>query len=134
MLIGRKFHVSYSVAGATGLMHRFGFRPQVPARRVAERDEQAVTTWKEATWVEVKEPGLPAEVTSASRTKPGSPAGGPKVAPGPAWPHPGCDRRRPPLGTPVDGRADRDAARFPHPAVPPPAHSPRGQGQTPRHG
>jgi hypothetical protein len=58
MLIGRKFHVSYSVAGATGLMHRLGFRPQVPARRVAKRDEQAVTTWKEATWVEVKEPGL----------------------------------------------------------------------------
>ncbi|MCX4578071.1 winged helix-turn-helix domain-containing protein [Streptomyces sp. NBC_01571] len=48
-LIGRKFHVSYSVSGATRLMHRLGFSPQVPARRVAERDEQAVTTWKEAT-------------------------------------------------------------------------------------
>ncbi|WUA20640.1 winged helix-turn-helix domain-containing protein (plasmid) [Streptomyces anthocyanicus] len=42
-LIGRKFHVSYSVSGATRLMHRLGFSPQVPARRVAERDEQAVT-------------------------------------------------------------------------------------------
>ncbi|MER6011083.1 IS630 family transposase [Streptomyces bluensis] len=49
-LIGRKFHVSYSVSGATRLMHRLGFSPQVPARRVAERDEQAVTAWKEATW------------------------------------------------------------------------------------
>ncbi|MFD4034677.1 winged helix-turn-helix domain-containing protein [Streptomyces sp. NPDC058637] len=31
-LIGRKFHVSYSVSGATRLMHRLGFSPQVPAQ------------------------------------------------------------------------------------------------------
>ncbi|MEU5177392.1 winged helix-turn-helix domain-containing protein [Streptomyces eurythermus] len=74
-LIGRQFHVSYSVSGATRLMHRLGFSPQVPARRVAERDEQAVAVWKEATWAEVKEPGRPAGATSASRTKPGSPGG-----------------------------------------------------------
>ncbi|MBT1184025.1 helix-turn-helix domain-containing protein [Streptomyces sp. CJ_13] len=48
-LIGRKFHITYSVSGATRLMHRLGFSPQVPARRVAERDEQAVTAWREAT-------------------------------------------------------------------------------------
>ncbi|MFB7598667.1 winged helix-turn-helix domain-containing protein, partial [Streptomyces sp. NPDC056160] len=66
-----------SVPGATWLMHRLGFSPQVPARRVAERDEQAVTLWEEATWAEVKQPGRSAEVTSASRTKPGSPAGRP---------------------------------------------------------
>ncbi|MFI6007009.1 winged helix-turn-helix domain-containing protein [Streptomyces sp. NPDC051366] len=29
----RKFHVSYSVSGATRPMHRRGFSPQVPARR-----------------------------------------------------------------------------------------------------
>ncbi|MFI8086556.1 winged helix-turn-helix domain-containing protein [Kitasatospora sp. NPDC086009] len=46
-LIGRKFHVSSSVSGATRLVHRLGFSPQVPARRVAERDQQAVTAWKE---------------------------------------------------------------------------------------
>ncbi|GAB7058355.1 winged helix-turn-helix domain-containing protein [Streptomyces mexicanus] len=81
-LIGRKFHVSYSVSGATRLMHRLGFSPQVPARRVAERDEQAVTAWKEATWAEVKEPGRPAEAMSASRTRQASPDGRPKDAPG----------------------------------------------------
>ncbi|MFF8908912.1 transposase [Streptomyces olivaceoviridis] len=82
-LIGRKFHVSYSVvSGATRLMHRLGFSPQVPARRVAERDEQAVTVWKEATWAEVKEPGWPAGDTSASRTKLASPADRPGDAPG----------------------------------------------------
>jgi hypothetical protein len=73
-LIGRKFHVSYSISGGTRLMHRLGFSPQVPARRVAERDETAVSTWKEATWAEVKEPGRPAEATSASRTRQTSPA------------------------------------------------------------
>lgn len=81
-LIGRKFHVSYSVSGATRLMHRLGFSPQVPARRVAERDEQAVTVWKEATWAEVKGPGRPAGATSASRTKPASPDGRPGDEPG----------------------------------------------------
>ncbi|MFJ7592974.1 transposase [Streptomyces sp. NPDC097617] len=74
-LIGRKFHVSYSVSGATRLMHRLGFSPQVPARRVAERDDQAVAVWREATWAEVKGRGRPAGATSASRTKPVSPAG-----------------------------------------------------------
>nr|WP_279617419.1 winged helix-turn-helix domain-containing protein [Streptomyces incarnatus] len=81
-LVGRKFHVCYSVSRATRLMRRLGFSPQVPARRVAERDEQAVTAWKEATWEEVKELGRPAEGTSASRTRQASPDGRPKDAPG----------------------------------------------------
>ncbi|MFJ7280349.1 winged helix-turn-helix domain-containing protein [Kitasatospora sp. NPDC098663] len=83
-LIGRKFHVSYSVSGATRLMHRLGFTPQVPARWAAERDERAVTVWKEATWAEVKAPGRPATDGSASRTKPGSPADRPRDARGDA--------------------------------------------------
>lgn len=81
-LIGRKFHVSYSVSGATRLMHRLGFSPQVPARRVAERDEQAVTVWREVTWAEVKVSGRPAGATSASRMKPASPDGRPEDGPG----------------------------------------------------
>ncbi len=80
--IGRKFHVSSSVSGATRLMHRLGFSPQVPARRVAERDEQAVTVGKEATWTEAKEPGRPAGAASASRTRQASPASRPEDAPG----------------------------------------------------
>ncbi|MFF4315764.1 winged helix-turn-helix domain-containing protein [Streptomyces sp. NPDC001507] len=80
-LTGRKFHVSCSVSGATRLMHRLGLSPQVPARRVAERDEQAVTAWKEATWAEVKGFGRPAEATSASKTRQAPLAGRPKDAP-----------------------------------------------------
>lgn len=74
-LIGRRFHVSYSVSGATRLMHRLGFTVQVPARRAAERDERAVAAWKEATWAQVKPPGRPAAGSSASRTRPGSRVG-----------------------------------------------------------
>ncbi|KUN16484.1 transposase [Streptomyces corchorusii] len=72
-LIGGKFHVSYSASGATRLMYRLGFSPEVPARRVAERDERAVTVWKEATWAEVEGPGRRAGATSASRTRQVSP-------------------------------------------------------------
>ncbi|MFC8016243.1 helix-turn-helix domain-containing protein [Streptomyces cinereoruber] len=81
-LIGRRFHVSYSISGATRLMRRLGSTPQMPARRVAERDEQAVTAWKEATWAEVKGPGRTAAVSSASMTRPDSPAGRPTDVPG----------------------------------------------------
>ncbi|GHB99183.1 hypothetical protein GCM10010397_84330 [Streptomyces spinoverrucosus] len=111
-LIGRKFHVSYSIFGTTRLMHRPGFRPQVPARRVAERDEQAVTDWKEATWAEVKEPGRPAEATSVPRTRAGfTPAAAQRTHLGPAWLHTTTgDGERAALGTPVGSRTDRDAA------------------------
>jgi transposase len=81
-LIGRKFHVSYSVSGATRLMRRLGYTPQRPARRAAERDEQAIVSWREATWAQVKPRGRPARAGSASRTKPGSPAGRRPDAPG----------------------------------------------------
>ncbi|CAG6396718.1 hypothetical protein SCOCK_450034 [Actinacidiphila cocklensis] len=81
-LIGRKFHVSYSVSGATRLIRRLGFSPQVSARRAAERDEQAVAAWREVTWAEVKAPERPAAAGSASRTRQDSPAGRPKGARG----------------------------------------------------
>ncbi|HEY8979695.1 MAG TPA: winged helix-turn-helix domain-containing protein [Streptomyces sp.] len=81
-LIDQKFHVTYSVSGATRLMHRLGFSPQVPGRRVAERDERAVAVWKEATWAEVKGRGRPAGASSVSRTRQASPAGRPADGPG----------------------------------------------------
>lgn len=81
-LIGRTLHVSYSVFGATRLMHRLGLSPQIPVRRVAERDAQAVQAWKEATWAEVKEHGRPAGDGFASSSKQGSPVGGPEAEPG----------------------------------------------------
>ncbi|MER5757633.1 winged helix-turn-helix domain-containing protein [Streptomyces sp. NPDC002088] len=68
-LIGRKFHLSYSVSGVTRLLHRMGYSVQMPARPAAERDEDAITAWREATWQEVKPLGRRPARSSASRTK-----------------------------------------------------------------
>lgn len=56
--------------------------PQEPARRVAERDEQAVAVRKEATWAEVNGQGRPAEASSASRTRRASRGGRSEDEPG----------------------------------------------------
>ncbi|MEE1827750.1 winged helix-turn-helix domain-containing protein, partial [Streptomyces sp. BE20] len=64
-LIGRKFHDSDSVSATTRPTHRLGFSPQGPARRVAVREDQVVTAWREATWAGVKVRGRPAGATSA---------------------------------------------------------------------
>ncbi|WUW93100.1 winged helix-turn-helix domain-containing protein [Streptomyces sp. NBC_01451] len=68
-LIGRKLHLSCSVSGVTRLLHRMGSSVQMPARPAAERDEDAVTAWREATWREVKPSGRRPARSSASRTK-----------------------------------------------------------------
>lgn len=68
-LIGRKSHISYSVSGVTRLLHRMGYSVQMPARRAVERDEDAITAWREATWQEVKPSGRRPARSSASRTK-----------------------------------------------------------------
>lgn len=53
-LIGRLFHVRYTLRGVSYLLHRIGFTPQVPARRAAERDEKAVEAWRTETWAKVR--------------------------------------------------------------------------------
>jgi transposase len=68
-LIGRKFHISYSVSGVTRRLHRMGYSVQMPARPAAERDEEAITAWREATWREVKPSRRRPARSSASRTK-----------------------------------------------------------------
>ncbi|WP_425465604.1 helix-turn-helix domain-containing protein [Nonomuraea turkmeniaca] len=44
-LVGRLFHVSYTPRGISYLLHQLGWSPQVPQRRAAERDEEAIATW-----------------------------------------------------------------------------------------
>ena len=53
-LIARLFHVSYTLRGASYLLHRMGFSPQVPVRRAAERDEDAIAAWRTETWAKVR--------------------------------------------------------------------------------
>jgi transposase len=68
-LIGRKFHVSYSPEAARLLLLRVGAPPPRPAPRAAQRDEAAVTAWKEVTWPEIKSPRPRSVPGCASRTK-----------------------------------------------------------------
>lgn len=68
-LIGRKFHVSYSPGAAARLMRRLGFTPRQPIRRAVQRDEEAITAWKETTWPEIKGRRPRSGPASVSRTK-----------------------------------------------------------------
>jgi len=53
-LIGRLFHVRYTLRGTSYLLHRIGWSPQVPVHRAAERDEDAITAWRAVTWAKVR--------------------------------------------------------------------------------
>jgi transposase len=53
-LIGRLFHVRYTLRGTSYLLHRLGFTPQAPVRRAAERDEGAIAAWRAVTWAKVR--------------------------------------------------------------------------------
>ena len=53
-LISRRFGVCYTLRGVSCLLHRMGFSPQVPVRRAAERDEDAVAAWRSVTWAKVR--------------------------------------------------------------------------------
>ncbi|WP_220296795.1 winged helix-turn-helix domain-containing protein [Streptomyces sp. MBT84] len=71
-LIGRLFHISYTVEGTWRLLRRHGWSWQQPARRAIERDDDAVELWKKEVWPRVRVPRRPAMVGSSSRTRPAS--------------------------------------------------------------
>ena len=70
-LIGRLFHVGYTVEGTGKLMPRHGWSAQVPVRQVLERDEDAVAVWKAEVWPEIKARRATWAPSSASRTRRG---------------------------------------------------------------
>ena len=53
-VIGRLFHVRYTLRGVSYLLHRIGYSPQVPVHRAAERDELAIAAWRARTWAKVR--------------------------------------------------------------------------------
>ncbi|GAA1351658.1 winged helix-turn-helix domain-containing protein [Streptomyces beijiangensis] len=55
-LIGRLFHISYTVEGTWRLLRRHGWSWQQPARRAIERDEDAVEMWRREVWPRVRAP------------------------------------------------------------------------------
>jgi hypothetical protein len=58
-LIGRLFHVGYTVEGTWKLMRRHGWSCQVPVRQAMERDEEAVAVWKAEVWPDIKRRARP---------------------------------------------------------------------------
>ncbi|SFL16114.1 Transposase [Streptomyces pini] len=72
-VIGRRFHLTYTIQGVRKLLVRNGWSCQVPARRAMERDDDAVTGWVKETWPCAEEQRRPMEPGSSSRTKPVSP-------------------------------------------------------------
>ena len=53
-LIADRFGVTLSVTSVGKLLHRLGLTPQKPLRRAYERDDKAVTQWKENTYPKIQ--------------------------------------------------------------------------------
>ena len=70
-LIGKLFHVGYTVEGTWKLMRRHGWSCQVPVRQAMERDDAAVAVWKAEVWPEIKGWRATWAPSSASRTRQG---------------------------------------------------------------
>jgi transposase len=68
-LIGRLFHIGYTVEGTWKLLRRHGWSCQVPVRQAVERDEEAVAVWKSGVWPEIKGPHATWVPGSALRTR-----------------------------------------------------------------
>lgn len=74
--------VTYSLPGMSLLLHRLGWSVQVPARRAAERDDEAVQQWRQEVWPRLKAPRANWTRGCASRTRRARAAGRPSRAPG----------------------------------------------------
>ena len=53
-LIGKLFHIGYTIEGTSKLMRRHGWSAQVPVRQAMERDDEAVAVWKAEVWPDIK--------------------------------------------------------------------------------
>ncbi|MFE1408968.1 winged helix-turn-helix domain-containing protein, partial [Streptomyces sp. NPDC058770] len=72
-VIGRRFHMTYTVQGVRKLLVRNGWSCQVPARRAIERDDDAVAGWVKEVWPCAEGSRRLVEPGSCSRTRPVSP-------------------------------------------------------------
>jgi transposase len=81
-LVAEYFGVTYSIKGMALVLHRRGWSVRVPAHRAAERDDEAIATWREETWPRAKRPRATWMPGSALRTRPVRVAGRPRRAPG----------------------------------------------------
>jgi putative transposase len=80
VLLRREFGVRYHPHSLSALLRAWGWSPQRPATQARERDERAVTAWRQRLWPRLKRgPGAPAARWSSS-TRPATPS---EPAPGP---------------------------------------------------
>jgi putative transposase len=68
-LIGKLFHVGYTIEGTWKLLRRHGWSCQVPVRRALERDEEAVAVRKAGVRPGIKGPRATWAPGSACRTR-----------------------------------------------------------------
>jgi putative transposase len=68
-LIGKLFHVGYTIEGTSRLLRRHGWPARVPPRQAIERDDEAVAVWKAEVWPDIKGRRATWAPTSASRTR-----------------------------------------------------------------
>ncbi|MEU0402467.1 winged helix-turn-helix domain-containing protein [Streptomyces sp. NPDC006197] len=71
-LIGRLFHVSYTVEGTWRLLKRHDWSWQQPTRRAIEHDDGAVDLWKKEVWPRVRAVRRHVTAGSSSRMRPAS--------------------------------------------------------------
>jgi transposase len=83
-LVRERFAVDYTPTGQDVLLHRIGWSVQVPARRAAERDEDAIAAWREETWPVIKDGGGPGRLALLRRRVRPGPEAAPRAAPGAA--------------------------------------------------
>jgi transposase len=65
-VIRREFGISYHPVHVGRLLQALGWSPQKPARRARQRDEAAITRWREDTWPAIKRGRRPSSKRSAS--------------------------------------------------------------------
>ncbi|XKK39639.1 IS630 family transposase [Nocardiopsis sp. ARC36] len=76
-VVAEHFDVTYSIKGMALVLHRLGWSVQVPARRAAERDDEAVQQWQQKVWPRLKAPRATWTRGCASRTRRARAAGRP---------------------------------------------------------
>ena len=67
-VIEAKFGVTYHVDHVGRLLHALGFTPQQPRRLARERDETAITRWREREWPRIKKGDRGEKLASSSST------------------------------------------------------------------
>jgi transposase len=58
-LIGKLFHVGYTIEGTSKLMRRHGWSAQVPVRQALDLDDDAGAVWKDQVWPDIKHGARP---------------------------------------------------------------------------